>query len=589
MADLARIKRNVASMASQGAPEEDIDGYITNEGVTLDDIKNFKLKPEEKSLFSIFTQDLKPANKEEQDQKKAEYNKQLGLTARYLVEGPTALPAMAANVLAAGSNKFLDTNFPEQGHAVSSALTQLGLPQPQTPGERIVGDISKGITSAATGVGVGRALIPAIQKGINSAIELISGAAGGGASGSTRELGGGPVAQMAAGALGAGGAVAAVPKAVNPNRISPLLEDVSEKGIDNIGAFTKVRQLLGNEAAKLQEEISGKFVNGQKVKPGLFDVAKEKGKNLFIDKESVTQLSNTFKQQAAEEIDDDSVKLLQNVGTRLDALSKKNDLNLNDIERLRRSASQVSNTPGSVGHTGKTITKQIDQWLDDSLASNAVQGDKTAISTWKEAISKRREFGKKFENPKEIAAAIAEEPNEVIEKMFLGFGPVSSKREIARIYKNTLKALPDNQKNGAGFLLRQSIVNKMIKNASRTVDAEEGVSGMRLADQIKDLRKENQSIWNKYPDNEKRDLLRLEGELRKNSEGGPINKIGEFLFKRLSYVTRSNLELPRTIKPKVIFTIKDLEDFTKIKPRFKTKRGAIGISTSIKGEDNEEY
>lgn len=42
MADLARIKRNVAKMAAQSAPEADIDGYITSEGVTVDDVRTFK-------------------------------------------------------------------------------------------------------------------------------------------------------------------------------------------------------------------------------------------------------------------------------------------------------------------------------------------------------------------------------------------------------------------------------------------------------------------------------------------------------------------------------------------------------------------
>ncbi|TPN58633.1 hypothetical protein FJ976_01615 [Mesorhizobium sp. B1-1-9] len=40
--DLARIKSNVAKMASQNAPVEDIDGYIASEGVTVDDVRNFK-------------------------------------------------------------------------------------------------------------------------------------------------------------------------------------------------------------------------------------------------------------------------------------------------------------------------------------------------------------------------------------------------------------------------------------------------------------------------------------------------------------------------------------------------------------------
>lgn len=42
MADLARIKRNVARMVQQSAPEADIDAYIGSEGVTLDQVRAFK-------------------------------------------------------------------------------------------------------------------------------------------------------------------------------------------------------------------------------------------------------------------------------------------------------------------------------------------------------------------------------------------------------------------------------------------------------------------------------------------------------------------------------------------------------------------
>lgn len=42
MVDLALIKRNVARMAAQGAPEEDIDGYISAEGATIDQVRDFQ-------------------------------------------------------------------------------------------------------------------------------------------------------------------------------------------------------------------------------------------------------------------------------------------------------------------------------------------------------------------------------------------------------------------------------------------------------------------------------------------------------------------------------------------------------------------
>ena len=43
MADLDRIKRNVAKMAQMNAPESDIDGYIASEGVTIEQVRNHKI------------------------------------------------------------------------------------------------------------------------------------------------------------------------------------------------------------------------------------------------------------------------------------------------------------------------------------------------------------------------------------------------------------------------------------------------------------------------------------------------------------------------------------------------------------------
>jgi hypothetical protein len=45
MADLARIKRNVAKMVGAGAPEGEIDAYIASEGVTVDDVRAFSAAP----------------------------------------------------------------------------------------------------------------------------------------------------------------------------------------------------------------------------------------------------------------------------------------------------------------------------------------------------------------------------------------------------------------------------------------------------------------------------------------------------------------------------------------------------------------
>lgn len=64
MADLARIKRNVAKMASMNAPEEDIDGYIASEGVTIDDVRNYReiqpMTDEQKAQAREMAQQMRP-------------------------------------------------------------------------------------------------------------------------------------------------------------------------------------------------------------------------------------------------------------------------------------------------------------------------------------------------------------------------------------------------------------------------------------------------------------------------------------------------------------------------------------------------
>lgn len=45
MSDLDRIKRNVSKMAQMGAPEEDIDGYIASEGVTVEQVRAHQIQP----------------------------------------------------------------------------------------------------------------------------------------------------------------------------------------------------------------------------------------------------------------------------------------------------------------------------------------------------------------------------------------------------------------------------------------------------------------------------------------------------------------------------------------------------------------
>lgn len=128
--------------------------------------------------------------------------RQVGLTARYGIEGGLALPATIANLPASASNYLFGTELPEQNQAISQGLDSLGLPKPETGLERVVGDASRAVVGVGSGVPV--ANVTPYASVLNSGLGTQAAAAttGATASGLTREAGYGPTAQFAAGIAG---------------------------------------------------------------------------------------------------------------------------------------------------------------------------------------------------------------------------------------------------------------------------------------------------------------------------------------------------------------------------------------------------
>lgn len=148
-----------------------------------------------------------------------ELGRQAGLASRYLAEGVSTIPAMvgdaaneAINMVTRPINSLFGTNIPRLrpvSSEISGLLTQAGLPMPETSGERVVGDVSRGIAAAGgqAGVSARTALNPFASRVFEklaaapvSQLEAAAGAAG--ASGIAREAGAGPVGQTLAAVAG---------------------------------------------------------------------------------------------------------------------------------------------------------------------------------------------------------------------------------------------------------------------------------------------------------------------------------------------------------------------------------------------------
>jgi hypothetical protein len=167
--------------------------------------------------------------------------RQLGLTARYALEGP----AQAAQIVTEPMRYLTDKLLPDRTDGmpkstplsaqVSKLADAIGLPKPETANERVIGDASRLVAGAGTMAGAAQGGVRAgtdfvarqapgllsggqnLLRGLSSNIpaQLTSAAGAGLAGGASREAGGGPLQQAGAALIG-GVAGGMVPSATQP-------------------------------------------------------------------------------------------------------------------------------------------------------------------------------------------------------------------------------------------------------------------------------------------------------------------------------------------------------------------------------------
>lgn len=226
--------------------------------------------------------------------------RQLGLTARYALEGP----AQAAQIVIEPVRYLTDKLLPDRasgqpkstplGVQASKLADTLGLPSPQNTNERVIGDAARlvagagGMAGAAQGgVRAGSEFVareaPALLsggqnllRGLSSNIpaQLTSAAGAGLAGGASREAGGGPWQQAGAALIG-GVAGGMVPGATQPliglarratNRMTPEQLDVRLSSVLQQSG-TDYNQLPAAVRRSLRAELSDALRTGRELDP----------------------------------------------------------------------------------------------------------------------------------------------------------------------------------------------------------------------------------------------------------------------------------------------------------------------------------
>lgn len=273
-----------------------------------------------------------------------------------------------------GVNSLAGTNIPQLGmpsQVTQNALTAAGLPQAQNGMERIVGDVQSGIVGALTGAGLaGRAAgvvaSPAVRNTLtqlasNPVQQAAAAGAGAGASGTTRELGGGPMAQFIAGFAGGTVPLTVANLAQSSDRATRNAAALLNKAMDDQSPeqWNQARSMLA-DADKSKVPLMGPelFKNGR-----LNDLARqssgsEKGRNALIG--FMDQRNQATEDAARAQVS----RFGQNVGTQA-----ASDQAQEAAEKVVRNASSYRTEASSPYYQAQKGSDREALDLDDQLKS----------------------------------------------------------------------------------------------------------------------------------------------------------------------------------------------------------------------------
>ena len=192
-----------------------------------------------------------------------ELMRQLGLTARYGIEGIGGVADMVASPARVAMN-LAGANV--RGDTGKSIANLIGLPTPSGKMERVVGDVARTMAASGGMMGAAKTAAPMLSGAsrsiaeslaANPATQTISAAGAGLGSGIARESGSGAGGQMVSGLLG--GLVAPV--------ATSAIAGIS-RGVSNIGSLlgatqgnqASINKLAGDAATKIAGDSAGKLI-----------------------------------------------------------------------------------------------------------------------------------------------------------------------------------------------------------------------------------------------------------------------------------------------------------------------------------------
>lgn len=569
MADLARIKRNVAKMVSMNAPESDIDAYIAQEGVTIDQIRAFRPSQLGASQTTGSTTVL---SQQPQPTLPQDIKREAKIQAQGLAAGVGSFPGFVADVASVptrtagglmaiagdvtgtpslrkkGEELFFYPSFAQKSaDVVGSAVGRaINAPTDLTAGEKarqkgaeFVGGLAgggiarKGVQGLAKAAEAGIPRVAQALRGVadSRAAKLVAPSrpadfaaaygAGAGSEYAQQYAGENPALQAGAalagglsGGLAAGGlarmggrGVQMATTSIRPNT------GVGQSLIGPEGKINVERQ-FGNLAGTLRRAAA----NAETQLNSKFKTARELSAASAITPQGVAELRGRIQALALGTAEQNQKQLHLNVLSNLDQMiaDRNGVLKIDDVaENIRR---QYSNAGGSLAFAKGEGVRAVDSFLVDSVDNPALVNGvgKKASKAWKDAIGFAREKYQKFDDPNDIATIIKEEAGtgRPITPAQVGdiFMPSAKGSNLINKWEATLNAIPSGDRKFMNQTIKSGIFHNILKNSQESTPYGLQINEGKLADGLRNLIQDS-AFKRKFTAAEQQAIMRVQASL----------------------------------------------------------------------------
>lgn len=242
-----------------------------------------------------------------------------------------------------------------------------------------------------------------------------------------------------------------------------------------------VQDVLGRVSDTINRQSSGL----KKQISSAYDLARE-GQSVRINRDTIKNglLANIAEMRRNGGYDisrmPEASAVLRRLGGRVggpDKGGKVTSVALGELEAIRTQATQAAmrSTDPTEKSFLRSLVRNYDNFMSETAANAATEGDAAAITAFKNAVGLRAEYGRRFEQNNIVKSIVEGKTADDLTKDLFGSGVVSGRSEMAKNLNSILQAAGKDAQNVKADM-QTAVMKRMFERSARGF--EEGVEGV---------------------------------------------------------------------------------------------------------------